>query len=377
MSEHQYVAFRAIDSPVSKKELAYMRRQSTRAEITPWSFVNEYHYGDFRGNALEMLRRGYDFHLHYANFGIRSLFIRLPQGFPDSKASKPYLLKESLRFIIDRESSGGILAIEPRHEPNDLEELWDFDPIFDQLIPLRSELLNGDLRPLYLAHLVVSCDIEHDPEKTIESPVPAGLHELSDAQTALAQLYEISGAFVAAAAQQFAPLPGKSDSCDAYADWLRAQPQTTKDAWLAELMSDTSSEVRTQILAKYRNDRAAPAWPTIRLDRTIAELQATAAEIQRNKDVKSAAAAKRKRAQKLVKMAADPATVLKKTEQLVAQRTTEAYEQVGQLLSDLREALTESGGSELAERQALKLKQMNPTLRHLTAALRRQGFVPK
>jgi hypothetical protein len=61
----------------------------------------------------------------------------------------------------------------------------------------------------------------------------------------------------------------------------------------------------------------------------------------------------------------------------VAQRTTAAYEQVGQLLSDLREALTESGGSELAERQALKLKQMNPTLRHLTAALRRQGFVPK
>ena len=78
MSEYQYVAFRATDGPVSVKNLEYMRRQSSRAEVTPWSFDNEYHFGDFRGNAEEMLRRGYDLHLHYANFGIRKLVIRLP-----------------------------------------------------------------------------------------------------------------------------------------------------------------------------------------------------------------------------------------------------------------------------------------------------------
>jgi hypothetical protein len=48
MSEHQYVAFRAIEGPVSEDNLEYMRRQSSRAEITPWAFDNEYHYGDFR-----------------------------------------------------------------------------------------------------------------------------------------------------------------------------------------------------------------------------------------------------------------------------------------------------------------------------------------
>src|SRR6266550_2145969 len=83
MSEHQYVAFRAVDGPVSEKNLEYMRRQSSRAEISPWAFENEYHYGDFGGNAEEMLRRGYDVHLHYANFGIRKLLIRLPHGLPD------------------------------------------------------------------------------------------------------------------------------------------------------------------------------------------------------------------------------------------------------------------------------------------------------
>jgi hypothetical protein len=38
MSEYQVVAFRAVDGPVSAENLAYMERQSSRAEITPWSF---------------------------------------------------------------------------------------------------------------------------------------------------------------------------------------------------------------------------------------------------------------------------------------------------------------------------------------------------
>jgi hypothetical protein len=113
MSEYQYVAFRAIDRPVDETNLEYMRQQSTRAEITPWSFENEYHYGDFRGDPIQMLRRGYDIHLHYANFGIRKLLIRLPTGLSDICAYKPYLVKGSLEFLKDEQGSGGILCIEP------------------------------------------------------------------------------------------------------------------------------------------------------------------------------------------------------------------------------------------------------------------------
>ena len=58
MSEFQYIGFRAAEKPVRDQDLEYMRQQSSRAEITPWSFDNEYHYGDFRGDPLTMLRRG-------------------------------------------------------------------------------------------------------------------------------------------------------------------------------------------------------------------------------------------------------------------------------------------------------------------------------
>src|SRR5258708_4135525 len=188
MSEFQTIAFRAIDGPVTEKNLKFMRQQSSRAEITPWSFDNEYQYGDFRGNAVEMLRRGYELHLHYANFGIRKLLIRLPQGLPDPKAAKPYLGKDSVTFIQDKEGPGGILSIAPFHEPGDLDDLWGAGDLVDRLVPLRAEILDGDLRPLYLAHLVMASDGEHDPDTTKEAPVPAGLEKPSDAQRALAEL---------------------------------------------------------------------------------------------------------------------------------------------------------------------------------------------
>jgi len=90
--------------------------------------------------------------LLYANFGIRRLLIRLPHGFPDSNAAKPYVEAASLHFVPDKQGRGGSLSIDPYHEASDLEDIWDLDPLIDRLIPLRAEILDGDLRPLYLAH---------------------------------------------------------------------------------------------------------------------------------------------------------------------------------------------------------------------------------
>src|SRR5947208_3224444 len=102
MSEHQFVDFVAVDRPVSPKNLAFMRQQSTRAEISEWRFTNEYHFGDFRGNATAMLRRGYDVHLHYANFGIRRIMFRLPEGLPCEKGEfADYAVEPCLRWDPD------------------------------------------------------------------------------------------------------------------------------------------------------------------------------------------------------------------------------------------------------------------------------------
>jgi hypothetical protein len=377
MSEYQYIAFRAVDSPVSEKNLEYMRQQSSRAEITPWSFDNEYQYGDFRGDAVEMLRRGYDLHLHYANFGIRKLLIRLPHALPDVNAAKPYLGEDLVQFLPDKRGQGGTLSIEPYHEPGDLEELWEFDNLLDRLVPLRAEILDGDLRPLYLAHLAIACDGNHDREATKEAPVPAGLDKLSNAQRALMELYGLSDSLIAAAAQDSPPLKAMTDPGTAHAQWLQHQPQATKDAWLAQWMGDSHSNARREILAEFLKSHQAPLWPTVVRDRTIAELRAIAEEIQHQSDREATAKAAHQRAKRLAAMAVDPTQTLRKTEKLVTQRSGEAYCQIATLLAELRDALAGTEQSGLAEQQAQKLKSKNPTLHLLTRELRRQGFLPK
>lgn len=219
MSEFQSVSFRAIDRPVTDNDLEYMQSQSSRAKVTAWSFDNEYHHGDFGGNALEMLRRGYDIHFHYANFGIRKLLIRLPNGLPDGEA-KSYLVKDSLKFVRDKQGQGGALCIEPYYDAGEMEDLWEIGDIFDRLLPLRAEILDSDLRPFYLAHLAVSCDHEHDPEDTKEGPIPAGLEKPTRAQRALAELFGLSDDLIAAAAQGAPPLAARVDLRNQQAEWI-------------------------------------------------------------------------------------------------------------------------------------------------------------
>jgi hypothetical protein len=377
MSEYQYVAFRAVDRPVNETNLDYMRRQSTRAEITPWSFENEYHYGDFRGDPIQMLRRGYDIHLHYANFGVRKLLIRLPRGLAETLSFESYLEEGSLEFLKDEQDSGGILCIDPAYEPGDLEELWEIGAFLDRLIPLRAEILDGDLRPLYLAHLAVVCDCEHDPEEAREAPIPAGLGTLSDAQCALAELYGVSDELLAAAAEKSPPMPLAIDLNADRMKWIRAQPEATKNAWLAALLAEPGSAARAEILANYRTDRGTPSWPTAQPTRTVAQLEATATEIANESLKKAAETAARERAKRLADMATEPEATLHETQRLVAEHTAEAYSRIADLLADLREALSGSRRADLAENHARKLKAANPTLRLLTRELRRRGFVPK
>jgi hypothetical protein len=44
VSEYQYYEFQAIDRALGLKEMAYLRGYSTRATITPTSFVNHYEW---------------------------------------------------------------------------------------------------------------------------------------------------------------------------------------------------------------------------------------------------------------------------------------------------------------------------------------------
>jgi hypothetical protein len=377
MSEFQYVGFRAASSPVSEKNLAFMRQQSSRADVTPWSFDNEYHYGDFHGDAAEMMRRGYDMHLHYANFGVRTLMIRLPKGLPDPAAAMPYFGKDSLRFLKDPKGKGGIVAVEPYHEPGDLEELWSLGELLDRLVPLHAEILDGDLRPLYLAHLAMASDGNHDPENSREGPVPAGLASLSAAQKALLELYGLNRHLIAAAARNSPAMAAPSAEENEQQKWIKSHLEAVKNAWLVRCLTGDPATVKHEIRMAFQKDRPGPCWPTFALNRTVAELTLAATEIRDKTDRRSAQEAARERAKKLRDMAADPTRTIQETDKLAARRSVDSYQQIANLLADLREALAGSAQAGLAEQQARALRKKNPTLHRLTSELKSKGLLER
>jgi hypothetical protein len=69
MSEYRYYEFLAIDRPLSAREMDHLRAVSTRARITPVSFVNEYNWGDLRADPIDFMRRFFDAHVYLANWG--------------------------------------------------------------------------------------------------------------------------------------------------------------------------------------------------------------------------------------------------------------------------------------------------------------------
>ena len=78
MSEYQYYEFLAIDRPLTSEEMAALRTLSSRANITPVSFTNEYNWGDFKGDPEKLMERYFDAYVYVANWITAIFMLRLP-----------------------------------------------------------------------------------------------------------------------------------------------------------------------------------------------------------------------------------------------------------------------------------------------------------
>ncbi len=302
--------------------------------------------------------------------------IRLPDGLPDARAAEAYFEKDALSFLKDTTGPGGILCLQPFYEAGDLEEIWEVNELLDRLLPLRAEILNGDPRPLYLAHLAVAKDGNHDPNKEKDAPVPAGLDKLTKAQLALAELYELSEDLLAAAAMNGPPLPARMDAENLYEAWLKRQPAATKNAWLCQLLADPDAGVRREILAKFQKSQSIPAWPTVRVDRTIAELDAAAEVIASQKTRKKTEQAARSGLRDWRKWPTIPSKRSRR-------RRNSSRSAPARLTARSQRCWPSSARHSPAAvnpncpSSTHKLKEKNPTLKGLTGALRKQGFLMK
>ncbi|MBI5967184.1 MAG: hypothetical protein HY882_04935 [Deltaproteobacteria bacterium] len=85
MSEYQYYDFQAIDRPLTEKEMQELRSYSTRARITPTSFVNDYSWGRFKGDEDAWMEKYFDAFFYLANWGTHVFKLRLPSRLASRK----------------------------------------------------------------------------------------------------------------------------------------------------------------------------------------------------------------------------------------------------------------------------------------------------
>ena len=372
MSEYQFIHFLAIDRPLDDKQFEFMRRQSTRADITQWEFTNEYHYGDFHGNAQEMLRHGYDVHLHYANYGTRRLAMRLPAGLPcDQRTFDAFLPEYGVAWHADKKGKGGILEIEPDADAGSYEEqFYDIAPLLRKIAPARDLLIAGDLRLLYLAWLACNGD-----EESLEPPVPAGLGKLTPALKAVAKFYEVSQDLIAAAAQQSPPLPESTDADETRKKWIAKQSAKDLRELVERLLGADAAATRAETLSSIRSATPTAAWAMAEPSRTLAQLRESASgrgDRRMRQEQEARDAARRKR---LETIAADPGKVIANVQKLAKVRSVESYRQAAEELADLREALGPEKGPARARAVAEKLRCENPRFTRLIAALRKHDLL--
>ncbi|MEU4093327.1 hypothetical protein [Streptomyces sp. NPDC026673] len=369
MSEYQYYEFLALDRPLDEDQVRQVRALSTRADITPTRFVNEYHWGDFRGDTTRLVEQFYDAHLYYANWGSRRLVLRLPDGSLPAKEATAYAMEDALGVW----TQSGHTLLDFSVSSEDGGE-WEFETSYtlSAFVGLRVELAAGDLRALYVAWLAgltaweLAEDDEENYAREVEPPVPAGLASLTGPQRALAEFLGVDADLLAVAAEDSRPATTEVLDPTALAAFVAGLPAADKDALLVEAALTTASP-GARLLARYRAATTIPGPRDVTGRRTAAELLDMAYRRrtdrrQREKVAQAAAEQARARAAaeaqeaRLVKLAENTEQAWSEVDGLIAQKKAGAYDAAVELLGDLRALEARTGGTVDFDRRAGELR---------------------
>lgn len=346
MSEYQYYEFRAIDRPLNKKEVDVLCSISSRAEITSTSFINTYNWGNLKADPDKLVEKYFDAFLYVTNWGTRRFVMRLPKNAIDPKvvssdgASQSPFVRECADFVIVELSTE---LEEPEEEEG---EGW-----MASLLPLRADLLRGDLRCLYLGWLrgVQEGEFEDAEE---EPEVPAGLGRPSAALDALADFLGLDVDLVAVAAETSACDPPAPTDTE-LAAWIGQLPEASKDELLVRAATGRIADVGAEVLRRFHQQCGGNANPTA-ARRIVGDLLAAAqvraeASARQAAEKRAAEESRKKREQEaarahhLDQMKGREAALWKEVQALVQTKRPKEYDRAVTILIDLRDLAARAG----------------------------------
>ncbi len=350
MSEYQYYEFQAVDRPLDEADREALRALSSRARITATSFTNHYDWGDFKGDPGKLMARWFDLHLYLANWGTRQLMIRLPKRLVDRSRLDSFLHGCRLAKVVEA-GEHLILDIFDDGESEEYEDWDDGSGWLAALSPLRTDLLSGDLRLLYLLWLA---EVETGDRKDDEiEPLP-GIGPLTGALRAFAEFFRIDPDLVEAASEAHAGMVGSDAPPEAVHAALAAIPEDEKTDLLRRLVEGEPH--LAEVLRRRIREAVSPAGGAERAAlRTVSELRQRAAAIRERREAAEAErrelerlrlereAAEARRA-RLVALRRRGESAWREVEEEIGRRNASGYDRAAALLFDLK-ALAEENGA--------------------------------
>ncbi len=350
MSEYQYYDFRAVDRALTKSEMAELRSISSRAAITASSFTNYYEWGDLKANPLKLLEKYFDAFLYFANWRVQELHFRLPEESIDFETLRTMLPGDAA--YARKAGKSIIVGFTSEYEQSDAVD--DGTGWMGSLLSLRSDLLRGDLRCLYLGWLL-SVQYGELGDDEMEPPVPPGLKDLSASLQSLIDFMGIDEDLVEAAAEASAP-PNENNGHVELDAWIQNLPEIEKTNLLIQAYSEPGEHWKHELRRRFQkqNKTQSPLTPGKVPSRTVGDLLAMSqARSDRRKHLLEIERAK-KETERKAKEAAERERYLKKLEKREAEtwneiaahiqkRQSKDYDCAVALMTDLRDIALRRG----------------------------------
>ncbi len=244
MSEYQRYEFMTIERPLTGEQLEAVNALSSHIEASSTHAMIEYHWGDFKHNPIDVLHKFFDGFLYWANWGTPRLAFRFPHGILPGDLIDGYDLDDFVTFTKYRDHDILDIHFGEMEAPDEWTEYE-----LGSLIAIRDELMEGDLRALYIVWLAGQGMIEgygeeeeydeeeHEGEEEDYEinvpPVPLAFDELTAAQQALSELLQLPQELLVAAARH--SNAAMSSTEDDFVAWVELLPPNRRNDYLVRL----------------------------------------------------------------------------------------------------------------------------------------------
>jgi hypothetical protein len=325
----------------------HLRGISTRAQITPVSFINEYSWGGLKADPRNFMRHFFDVHVFIANWGDAILMVRLPREAIDQKTLKTFCTSPHLEF---EKLPEHWLLTWSLGETEDYDRFGYVDEgpgLMTRLAPLREELLRGDLRSLYIGWLRAVTTEETDPDDLEPLALP-GLNRLTTAQQALAEFLEVDIDLLAGVGS--GSQTNQTDTADdaALDVWLGELPKAEVRGYLRQMLAGQGASAERALNRRHADWQAQSAPASNGIRRSVSELwqlaeQAKGLRLIEEAKARRQAEAERKRQRDawLAKLAADFPRAWKSAHEDANKGHGHAYDAACRQLVDLRDAYSQ------------------------------------